>query len=182
MSSPIKSEVKIAAAQDIGVRLDDLLEQARTEVAQMNGAQTGMNEGARAVAKLLTAVDSDIDNGVMDLQQAQMAKLYVNRAIAVLENLARHMGNLVLAANGKVTAFDKAVASVKTYQDAEQVRLASALAQAATEAATGATTTSHRPEKTIKQLRLDEAAVKPVPVAAPVPTPKKRGRPPKRKA
>jgi hypothetical protein len=128
MSSVLKSEVKIATAHDIGVRMDDLLEQAKSEVAQLAGAQTALNESAKAVAKLLTAVDADVDGGMYDLQTAQTAKLYVNRAVAVLENLARQTSNMVLAANGKVTAFEKSVQSVSTYQDAEKGRLKAVLA------------------------------------------------------
>lgn len=157
MSSPIKSEVKIAAAQDIGVRIDDLLEQAKSEVAQTNGAQMALNEGAKAVAKLMAAVDGEIDSGLLDLPTAKVAKQYVGRAVAMLENLSRHMGNLTLAANGKVDAYSKAVASVKTYQDAEQVRLQGALAQVAAAGAEVGTAAAPRPGKTIKQLRLDEA-------------------------
>lgn len=179
MSSVIKSETKIATAQDIGVRMDDLLEQARTEVAQMSGAQAALNESAKAVAKLLVTVDSDVDGGLLDLQQAKFAKLYVNRAVSVLENLARHTSNMMMTANGKVTAFEKSVQSVSSYQEAEKTRLKTALTEIATEGSLDPV--ASRPGQSIKERRLaeDAAAVAPataavVPVAKPAAKAKRR--------
>ena len=174
MSSVIKSETKIATAQDIGVRMDDLLEQARNEVAQMSGAQAALNESAKAVAKLLVAVDADVNGGLLDLQQAKFAKLYVNRAVSVLENLARHTSNMMMTANGKVTAFEKSVQSVSSYQEAEKTRLKTALTEIATERSSDPV--ASRPGQSIKERRLAEeaaaaAAAVVVPASAPAPKP-----------
>lgn len=189
MSNTLKSEVKIATAHDIGVRMDDLLEAAKNEVAQASGAQAALNESAKAVAKLLAVVDTDITGGLLDLEQAKFAKLYVNRAVAVLENLARHTSNMLMTANGKVAAFEKSVQSVSVYQEAEKTKMRQVLeapaAAATDEGAVPVVEHVTRPGMTLKERRLAEernqaAPEPPVVVVVPEKKTPKRGRPKRR--
>mgnify|MGYP007017457395 FL=1 len=158
--------------------MDDMLEQARTECAQMSGAQTALNESAKAVVKLLTTVDADVESGSMDLQTAKMAKLYVNRAVAILENMARHTSNLIMTANGKVTALEKAVQSVSSYQETERVKMQVTLSEL--ETTPNVSEPAARPGLSIKERRQAEDRINAPPVAAvvtPIDLIKKRGRP-----
>lgn len=150
MSSLLKSEVKIGTAQEIGIRMDDLLDQARQEIHNTSGALAALNEAIRAVAKLLDIADGDLATETLHTEAVKPVKLYINRAIAILENLSRHTGNMQMTANGRVQAFEKAVQAVKTYQETERERLHHVIANI--EKSAEAT----RPATTVKEQRLTE--------------------------
>lgn len=172
MSSALKSEVKIAAAQEIGVRMDDLLEEAIAEVHQAAGAQTALLEAAKAIAKLHEHVSTDMDGGLYPLDVGAKIKAYVNRAITALESLAQRAGNMQMTAHGRKQALEKVVLSVKSFKDNETTKLAEIHLSEKTSSAK--ITETRIPQVTIKERRLaEEAAV--------VDAPKKRGRPQKLK-
>lgn len=134
----MKSEIKAAAAHDIGVRVDDLLEEAQREAYRASGAQAALLDAAKMIQKLHAYVDEDVEKGVCDLVAAKLAKTYVTRAITAVESMSQRANNIQLAAQGRVQGLETVVRSVKTYHDVEQAK-ASAPHPVATEveAATG---------------------------------------------
>jgi hypothetical protein len=155
MSSLLKSEVKIGTAQEIGIRMDDLLAQAHQEVQNTSGALAALQEATKAVAKLLDIIDTDIANDVLNLETSKPVELYVNRAVAILENLSRHTGNMQMTANGRVHAFEKAVQSISTYQETERSRLRTMLANIE-KAGNSDNPDATRPAELLKNQRLTE--------------------------
>jgi cell division FtsZ-interacting protein ZapD len=154
MSSLLKSEVKISTAQEIGIRMDDLLEQARQEVQNTSGALAALNEATRAISKLLDIAEEDITNETLDIAAGKSVSFYINRAITILENLSRHTGNMQITANGRVQAYERAVQSVSAYQETERDRLRALLAHI--EKTGKDNTEATRPDPSLKEQRLAE--------------------------
>jgi hypothetical protein len=118
----MKSEIKAAAAHDIGVRVDDLLEEAQREAYRASGAQAALLEAAKMIQKLHGYVDEDVEKGLYDLVAAKWAKVYVTRAMAAMESMSQRANNIQLAAQGRVQGLETVVQSVKTYHDVEQAK------------------------------------------------------------
>jgi len=134
MSNVVKSEVKIFAAQEIGVAMDDLLESAQAEVNKCLGAKAALLSAAKTVGHLSGHIDKDVEGGLFDEEASVLIKRYVARAVSGLENLAQSSGNQHLIAIGRVQALEKAVESIKKFQDSERAKMAVKLAAEAREA------------------------------------------------
>lgn len=185
MSSVLKSEVKIATAQEIGVRMDDLLDEATSEINQAAGAQAALLEAAKIVTKLHDHVGTDLDGGLYPLDVGAKIKAYINRAVTALEALSQRAGNMQIAANGRKQAFEKVVNSVKVFKENEVLRLDTLRIREKElvefPANTGPRTEGRAPGPTIKeQRRTEEATV--ISDTLIVPEKKKRGRPQKKKS
>jgi hypothetical protein len=125
-----KSEVKVATAHAIGVRLDDFLEAVQREVQQTEGAHSALARAAAAVSALLARVDADMDEGkITDLEQAKLAKDWVTRAADVCRALATQSQTQHAQAQGKVAAMTVGVKIVKKFVDDEVVRESARAAQ-----------------------------------------------------
>lgn len=114
-----KSELRAAVFHDVGTALDDRLEKALEELHQLRGAAEGIRTGAVAVTKLHGNVDAEVNEGHLDLAQAELAKKWVTRAAGVLSNLALGADGRVLAKQGAIDALRAAVGMVKTKYDQE---------------------------------------------------------------
>lgn len=175
MSNILKSEIKIGTAQEIGVRIDDLLEETMREVDQAAGAHTAFIEAAKAVAKLHTHVDADLETETYALDVGARIKQYITRATVLLENLAQQTSNIHKTALGKKQAFEKTIQSIKTFQDHETTKLKATLATQQSTSETSEAVKQELPRKlSIKEQRLAEEKIiqntlltsKPLPVAA----------------
>jgi len=194
-----KAEVKVAVAHEIGCRLDDTREAARSEVAQWEGANASLVQAGRAIEELARHVDKDVDEGLYDLEVAKHVKKYLTRAAAVAQNLGTQAGAQRLMAQGKVQALESAVKVVQKFHEEETRKVAGfkraletglvRLEPDGTPQATspGTTLPGVRPGMSIKEQRLAEEAAEakaaeikaepaapepvpePVPVAAVVP-------------
>lgn len=122
MSNTIKSGIKAAAAHDIGMRVDDLLEEAQREAYRASGAQAALLEAGKMIQKLHGYVDEDVEKGLYDLVAAKWAKVYVTRAVAAMESMSQRANNIQIAAQGRVQGLETVVQSVKTYHDVEQAK------------------------------------------------------------
>jgi len=165
-----KSEIKAAAAHDIGARVDDLLEEAQREAYRASGAQAALLEAAKVIQKLHGYIDDDVDKGVCDLVAAKLAKIYVTRAMAAVESMSQRANNIQVAAQGRTQGLEAVVRSVKTYHDVEKAK--SDVPDAPTDVPRiPGTSESPRPAGTIKQRR--QAEVEKADTILP-PAPKKR--------
>jgi hypothetical protein len=123
MGSVAKTEVRISVAQEIGIRMDDLREGAQAEVHQAAGAQAALQEASKAVHRLNDHVAADLEGHLYGDDVASRVKLYIGRAVAALDTLAQRASNMQMTANGRVQALTVAVQSVKTFQDAEKIKM-----------------------------------------------------------
>lgn len=123
-----KSEIKILTAQEIGVRLDDLVEAATKEEATLSGAKQALTTAAMKVEELQKHVEKDLDEGKIDLEQQKLIKPWIDRAAGVIRNLATQAEVNQLQARGKIMAFKQSVAEVKRVQDVEKAKVEAAKA------------------------------------------------------
>jgi hypothetical protein len=169
MSSAEKSEIKAAAAHDIGVRVDDLLEEAQREAYRASGAQAALLDAAKMIQKLHEHVDKDVSDGAYDLVAAKWAKVYVTRAMAAVESMSQRANNIQLAAQGRVQGLQEVVRSVKSFHDLEVARAA-----APPPVNVPGTGEPARPGPTVKEIRQAEDREKADTVPPPAPPKKKR--------
>jgi len=164
--NPLKSQVKIGTAFEIGCRFDDVLESAKAEQFKYEGASGGLQQAAQSVEALTQHVDKDVDAELFDLTTAGHIKKYLIRAHQVVLNLSKQADNNRMISMGKVQALESSVKIVKKIHDdevtkVENLRQAMALGQAVPD--DGSVPTAPVPQDPtrkipIKERRLAEAA------------------------
>lgn len=172
-----KARFKAHVAHEIGIRLDDSLELAKSETIRWDGVNKGLLQGQKAIEVLLSHVDKDIDEGKYDLQTGAAVKLYVNRAVGVCANLAAVAANQKILAEGRQQMAEENVKLVKKFHD-EELRKAEAIAAAEKETSPDSPESRNRPvgmhpQSGIKQMRLAEESppAETTPVVQPVSPP-----------
>lgn len=123
MSNRMKHEVKALTYHEIGMSLDDSLDQAQKEKQIQEGAKMAFVAGKKHVEDLLAHVDRDVKEGILDLDQATLAKKWVVRAGSILQNLGLQAEVQGHIAQGKIAALTAVVRTTKSLYDAEKVRL-----------------------------------------------------------
>jgi len=171
-----KSEIKRAVVHEFGATMDDALEEARKEVHLAHGAHTGLLQIAKKVQELSAHVDKDLDEGKFEAMEssldiAKYVKVYIQRAVAVVESGAKTFEQRHLMAQGRESAFAQSVAMSKKMYDLETARINS-LRQAEAEEQSGESDKSNgsgsngrtrrvvgtHPKATVKQRRLAQEA------------------------
>jgi hypothetical protein len=182
-----RARFRAAVAHEIGGRLEDLLESAKSEAVRWEGCNQGLLNGQKAIEGLHAHVDKDIEDGQYDLPTGKIAKLYVTRASQVCANLAVQAANQRAMMSGSVSMADSVVKIVKKFFD-EEIRKAEAIAAAEAEPLVGSVANPQSPEGsaerrtngrlppvrpglTIKQQRLAEEAAEKASAPTPEPTP-----------
>jgi len=124
--SELKAEIKMATAHHIGAKLDDQLEAAGAEVHRYEGAKEALKQAAKALESLMSHVDKDLDEGKYEelvtagpLKIAETVKLYVQRSMAAVQNLAISAETNGFVARGKAQALQLAVKTAKDVYDTE---------------------------------------------------------------
>lgn len=170
--SVLKSEVKIATTQEIGVRMDDLLDEAQGEVHRAMGGQSALMEAVKQVQLLHGHVDKDIDESKYDLDVGSKIKLYVTRAVTILESMSQQLSNVQFTKRGKVEALQRVVHQIKSIQDAEKTKLESLqTVPPENQLANKERVIGQHPGQSLKDLRLAESTKN---VTAPAITPPKQ--------
>jgi len=118
-----KAEIKQATFHQVGVLIDDSLEQAKNDVHVAQGASVGLIQTVKKVEGLGVHIDKDLDEGkyesIGSLEVAKIAKMYLQRAVAVMRSDAMSFEQRRLMAQGRVTAFEQTVALTKKLHDIE---------------------------------------------------------------
>jgi hypothetical protein len=149
-----KSELKIAAANDIGNSIEDSMEAAKAVMNAHSGAEQAFAEAAKACLALHVHVDKDLEEGkILELETASEIKRWLNRAADANLNLKTRAMVSAAAARGAVDALEKSVKLVDNYRRVEQGRVNEARLRPASQAEEG---DSPRPGMSIKQQRLLE--------------------------
>jgi hypothetical protein len=186
----LKSEIKVGTAHDIGVRLDDLLENAKGETLKWEGAESALGKAIEGLEGLFKHVETDLEEGKLSglepLQVVGAIKRYIERASNLAKNLRTQARLQKEQSRGKAVGLEQSVTVVKNVVDKEQARLLT-IAQglregaiAAEEGSVVSTSPGHvvgvRPIGIAAQRKAEDAAASVD--AAESPT-KRRGRPPK---
>jgi len=75
-----KAEVKVGTANEIGNRLDDVLEGTTKDLYRLEGAAVAYRQAVQAVEVVSTVIDKDMDEGKVGLEEASLIKKYLERA------------------------------------------------------------------------------------------------------
>lgn len=158
-----KSDVKVGTANEIGCRLDDMLEANTRELHRFEGAVTALRTGASAIENLEKAVDRELDEGkIPDLETAVLIKKWTGRMHQALTNLAMQADNNRVMQTGKISAMQGAVEVTRKFREEEMNRAATlrtALEQNKARASDHVVAeVGDRPGLSIKERRLAEAA------------------------
>lgn len=117
--SLLKSEAKLTAVNELGNRLDDVLESATKDLYREEGAVSALRNAAVSLENLVKVVHKDLDEKETDLEVSKMIKSYLERARNNIVNLANVAENNKQAQAGKISAFQQAVSIAKKYRDEE---------------------------------------------------------------
>lgn len=150
MGNPLKSEIRAGAVHEVGVRLDDLLERARYQVAEAKGKNAGAQVVQQRLVALAANVDVDVTEGRYDLTTASIVKQYLMRAQTVAELTAKEAADEHQRALGAMAAASTAVEITKKLYEAEKSSARVAEEVPVADAAPVS-------PKSIKQRRLEEA-------------------------
>jgi hypothetical protein len=124
----VKHEVKVLTYHEMGVKLDDQLEAAKSEQSGFDGAKKAFALGRSKVEELTSHIDKDAKDGTLDVEQATLVKRWVLRSMEVLRNLGIQAEVQAYQAQGKVIALEKSVNIIKALHDNEKVLLDSVVA------------------------------------------------------
>ena len=148
MSSLVKSEVRISTANEIGVRMDDALEAAKSDIARCDGAGSAAVKIASDIETLCAQAQKDIDEGRMDLEQGKLVLSWLQRSKSVADRHAAASQQARVLSQGRVAGYEQAVAMIAKFKGDEENKVRAVLAAAAAE---GVAPDEVGPKPTIKQ-------------------------------
>lgn len=167
-----KAEVKIGTANEIGNRLDDVLEGTTKDLYRLEGASVAYRQAVQAVEVVSSFLDRDVNEGKVGLEEATLIKTYLEKARQNVQGQATQAEHNRVVQLGKVQAMQATVQIVKKFRDDEESK-AKRLREAAEqlEAETGqpiSRPVGMRPGSTLKERRLAEARAAEQSLVAPV--------------
>lgn len=118
--SKLKHEIKAAALHEMGMKLEDVLDAAKMELAKFRGVQEANKELMQKVEDLCAHVDNDLKAGVFDIATAGHVKKYILRAVEVVRNLGIQAEISSYTAQGRIQGTQKTIAMTKAMFDAER--------------------------------------------------------------
>lgn len=121
--TPAKIETKLETTFEIGAKLDDMLEGARREFHQNEGAKNALGLAAKRLEEHQKVADKELDEGLMDKEQHNIVKKYVDQCGGIVRNLFITAEIQMLQAQGRVSALEAAVGIVKKMHDDDVRRL-----------------------------------------------------------
>lgn len=123
-----KTRLRRDIIHDFGVQFEDMLEQARKEIARNEGAKVALKTAKAKVEALCTHVEKDLEEGVLEnlisgddagvLPLASYIKRKIMQAGGVIENLNGIVAVNAMRAEGELTAYKAVFAAVKKSHDA----------------------------------------------------------------
>ena len=123
-----KTRLRRDIIHDFGAQFEDMLEQARKEIARNEGAKIALKTAKAKVEELCAHVERDLEEGVLEnlisgddagvLPLASYIKRKVMQAGGVIENLNGIVAVNAMRAEGELTAYKAVFAAVKKSYDA----------------------------------------------------------------
>lgn len=121
--SLLKAEAKLSAVNELGCRLDDVLETANQDLYRAEGATSALRQAVSSIENLLKVLDKELDEKETDLEVSKMIKGYVDRARINLMNLVTSSEGNRQSQIGKIQGFQHAVSIAKKFKDEELNKL-----------------------------------------------------------
>lgn len=123
-----KSEIKIGTANQIGSKLDDMLEQSQAEMRRCEGAKSSLKQVASMIQDLTNHVNKDVEEGKLDfgedtLKVAETVNKWILRCAAVAENLSIKAEVAFLVQQGKADGLQASVVVAAQVRDQEQQKI-----------------------------------------------------------
>lgn len=118
-----KSEIKKGTLNEVGARLDDMLEGAQRQRNANNGAKQALFQCAKQIGNLSKVAEKEAEETQLDLDILGLIKKYIGRAQMAADGLARQQENQELISAGKVEALTKAVQMVKKQWEVEDTKI-----------------------------------------------------------
>ena len=144
-----KAELKMAAAHEIGVRLDDSLEVAQKDVIRCEGSVLAARQIADKLQSKSARVQDAIEKGSLALEEGKRMMVLLGEAVTVAQEHAASSEQARIMAHGRVAAFGSAIGHVLKYRQEEEAK-ARALVEAVA-------TNGRRVAPSIKQQRAKKA-------------------------
>lgn len=121
---PIKSQIKIEAINELGVKCDDMREALRREVLRKEGYLAALNEIQQSTLRsFFERVDRDRDAEKFDLPTSTLIKDYLAKVHAALDKLRLNNEHQRVLVEGRIVGLQDAIAVAKKARDTEQSRL-----------------------------------------------------------
>jgi hypothetical protein len=128
--NPVKSQGRIGAINELGVKYDDMREAAEREVLRKEGFLAALNEVQQStLTSIFERVDADREAERFDIPTSSLIKEYLAKVHAALDNLKAASERHRLIAEGRVIGIRDAIGFAKKTLDAETARLAAIEAQ-----------------------------------------------------
>lgn len=122
--SLLAQEVRHAITTEVGARVEDALEAAKSELSSLEGRQSAFLEGAKAVDALCASVDKDVEEGKYDLEVSAHIKRYLGRGSNALQNLAAHAVNARIQQSGRIQGLNHTFELMKGMASAAKAQAA----------------------------------------------------------
>jgi len=131
-----KTRLRMLMAQEMGKELEAKLDAAEKMVLKQEGARDGLKEAAKGIGTLMAVVDREyeeqakIGGFTMDelrgepLRMMKAVKVWLQRSIGCVDNLATTAEVTMIATGGKVKGLQDAVSVAKKTFDEERNRIA----------------------------------------------------------
>jgi hypothetical protein len=121
--SLIKSESKIQAINEVGCRLDDVLENSRKETYRLEGAVESYKSIIFNLDNLFKTLSGEVDKENIDPPSKRIINSYIDRVRSVVQHNLRAMEEKQKVHAGKLQGFEQAVTIAKKVKDEELGKL-----------------------------------------------------------
>lgn len=135
--NPEKAAIKVAVIHDLGADMDDMLEQSRRMIQQLEGGAAWMGKAHVAVTQISQRVDAERDAGKMPEDVAAVVKKYLGMALQSITDLGTKAAASKLGQEGIASGIERCVKHAKKKMDTEQLKLESAVLKAKKAAESG---------------------------------------------
>lgn len=115
-------DVKIGTLNEVGSALDDLLDLVKLDLNKAEGAHAAVTVVFNSVNKLNENIITELKAERITAEHAEIARLWISRAVQIIDNLLRNQANILFIARGAEAQNSKIVKAVKTMYDLECAR------------------------------------------------------------
>lgn len=123
-----KNQIKREAFNEIGNRLDDVLDGIKEATLKAEGAAIAVGGIAPKIQALHEHVNKDVDEGVItDLSVAKLVKTYITRAIDICEESAKQAQEVKIKLGSKADGISASIFEVKKLYDKEESAIQQAI-------------------------------------------------------
>lgn len=120
-----KAELRADVVNEMGNRIEDLLEGSQAQVHRAEGAEQAMRQAATIVRQLHEHIDRELEaKQIPDLEHAQLAKDWITRAAGVLDQFAEQQAQQRVMQAGHAQGVALAVRVLKSAHTEELKQLA----------------------------------------------------------